>query len=188
MSDSYMKGAMDASWSFHKEQWGDLVVSVMPLTTSAGCIDSNVGLVVEAPFHESLISQLVVKDGRRPQCDRAVANWHVTGDRSKKWQDVQKEVYAVPKLKMKESDKNDAYRHCVKIAGKGTAEQVLGWGCYSVGCEHCQVHVASNSPEGCLQELRTYGWGIDAAGKFVCPAHAIYGPLPDSPSDVDPHA
>ena len=74
-----------AQWTFHKVPWGDLVVSVMPKSVDGKVVDSNTGVVIEAPYHAGILACVVVNDGRKMDCDPAALNMHMTGDRQKAW-------------------------------------------------------------------------------------------------------
>lgn len=173
-------------WLFHKAQWGDLVVSVMPLSTSRGVIDSNTGLVLEAPYHRSMRAQLVVNNGRMPVCDaRALNDLICPGEGGEAWA-KHVEVYTIPTYRVQPEEINDVWREAIEVLSKhmpraraeANLEQTLGWCTDSVSCAVCMLTIPGHWVSHVVEQARAFGWGLDANDKAVCPAHEMVKPFP----------
>ena len=153
-------------WRFHKAEWGDLTVSVMPrVKRVAGTPvveDSNTGVVIACPKHPSLLAGVVVNDGRRVDCDeRALDNIH-TGP----WR--QKGVghaYTVPRPRDFPLEYHEE-SIAAMMQGKGysrkhaeqLSDQILGWAPYSIACIGCGLKIGDRTPTGAADQARAFGW------------------------------
>jgi hypothetical protein len=164
----------DGVWQFHAVEWGDLTVSVMPKSHPDGIVrDSNTGVVMKAPFHQSLRGHIVVSNGRRPDCDDRALNQVIHGDPARHWRNRSPEhsdrrtVYAIPKHRPPE-ERNEAWQMAVDAMVKGQnmsreyaeamADQILGWAPYSLQCTDCQLEIPGISEQDVAAQAREYGW------------------------------
>jgi hypothetical protein len=162
--------APPGEWRFHKDQWGDLQVLVMPKSCKDGIVrDSNTGVVVEAPYHKSLLAHVVVKDGRRVDCDEPALNHMVTGNHSKPWHEIPGyHAYAVPRYRVRPEERNAAWLQAIEamITGQGMSreqasaecDQILGWGPDSISCTDCSVTIHGRGIYDVAAQAREYGW------------------------------
>lgn len=160
------KAPKSAPWVFHKDTWGDFEVSVMPRSVDGRVEDSNTGVVLKAPFHGALKSSVIVKDGRRPNCDEAALNYTLTGDRNKYWAD-RDHPWCIPRRRgVPPEDREDAVQ--AMMQGKGyerkyaedLADQVLGWCPNSISCAGCQLLIPGLGAKEIVAQAREYGWKV----------------------------
>lgn len=158
-------------WVFHKETWGgDFEVSVMPRSIDGRVEDSNTGVVLKAPLHGALKACVIVKDGRRPNCDEAALNYTLTGDRNKYWAD-RDHPWCMPRRRVSSEDRERAaYQMAVtammegqgyeRQQAEGIADRVLGWGPDSMPCFGCHLVIPGVGAMEIVAQAREYGWKV----------------------------
>ena len=163
------RSADPSQWRFHKVQWGDFEVSVMPKTGPDGKVtDSNTGVVLIAPFHPAMKACIVVKDGRKVDCDNAALNMHMMGHRLRPWY-LKFHAYCLPRTRVPENGRNDAFWEAVKWieTGRkvprdyaiGEAERMFWCSC-SLSCSGCKLLIPGDSEQMVTDQAREYGWKL----------------------------
>lgn len=163
---------MGGPWVFHKAQWGDLEVVVLPKTVNVreSAVDSNTGVVVGAPFHAYLRAAVVVNDGSRPDCDVEALNYMIWNDRNKSWRSTGIHAWCIPRRRMEESGKKEVYRMSVDaiMQGRGLtkeqaeaeADMVLGWSPDSIHCGSCNLQLCGLGAKELTDQAREYAWTL----------------------------
>lgn len=175
------------TWLFHKAQWGDLVVSVMPRSTGNRVIDSNTGIVLEAPYHRAIRACAVVNNGRMSNCDARAINKILSGrENDDSWKHAPCHTWTLPTYRVREAEINDVWREAIESLSKSISkyeaearlEMTLGWCTDSVTCWECGLTIPGHFPTHVAAQARDFGWGMGENGLVTCPAHAIVKPFP----------
>jgi hypothetical protein len=142
-----------------------------------------------------------VNDGSTPNCDVQPLNGIIFGDPKVNWRSTGLFPYCLPRRRMREEDKNEAYHMAVDaiVRGRGLsweqaeaeADQVLGWCPDSIQCGGCRLLIPGCGAEELVEQAREYKWrvvlplgheswrcpGCDVPGTVDCP---ISGLIPSS--------
>lgn len=158
----------DNPWRFHKAQWEDLEVSVMPRSVNGTVIDSNTGVVFAAPHHQALLGEVVTNDGSAPNCDIEALNYTITGNHKTAWRSTGLHPWCIPRRRMFKEEKNATYWQAVEWIVEGqkvsqetaeaTAERVLGWGPDSIQCGNCGLLIPGCGAKELIEQAREYKW------------------------------